>query len=113
MTTATAEHRLTPRVNVFEDSDGVTIEAEFPGVAKDGAEVEVRDGHLILKGAVKSTGTAGRYHIQERRKVDFFRAFALSDAVDTSKVEANLSDGVLTVRLPKADRLRPRTVAVN
>lgn len=111
--TATAEHQLAPRVNVLEDGEGVTIEAEFPGVSKDGVEVEVRDGHLILKGAIKATGPAGRYRVQERQKADFFRAFALSDAVDTSKVEAKLSDGVLTVRLPKADHLRPRTVVVN
>lgn len=112
MTTATAERRLAPRVNILEDSDGVTIEAEFPGVAKDDAEVEVRDGQLILKGARKSAATEGRYRIQERQEADFFRAFALSDAMDSSKVEAGLSDGVLTVRIPKSDRMRPRTVVV-
>ena len=113
MTTATRENYVTPRMNVLEDAEVVTIEADFPGVARDDAEVEVRDGHLILKGDRKSNGAAGRYRVQERRSAGYYRTFALGDVIDPAKVEAKLSDGVLTVTLHKTDRFKPKTVNIN
>ncbi len=113
MTTVTREKYVTPRVNVLEDAEALTIEADFPGVAQDDAEVEVRDGHLILKGDRKSNGAAGRYRVHERQSAGYYRAFALGDAIDLGKVEAKLSDGVLTVRLEKADRLKPKTISIH
>ncbi len=113
MTTTTREQYVTPRVNVLEDAEAVTIEADFPGVANGDAEVELRDGHLILKGERKSNGASGRYRIHERQSAGFYRAFALSDAIDTEKVDAKMRDGVLTVTLQKADRLKPKTISIN
>lgn len=113
MTTESTEKYVTPRVNVLEDAEAVTIEADFPGVARDDAEVEVRDGHLILKGDRKPNGAAGRYRIHERQSAGFYRTFALGDAIDPGKVEAKMSDGILTVTLQKADRLKPKTVSIN
>jgi len=100
-------------VNVREDSDAVTIEAEFPGVAQDDAEVEVRDGNLILKGNRKTNGEDGNYRVHERHNAGFYRSFALGEAIDSEKVDAKMSDGVLTVTLQKADRLKPRTININ
>jgi len=112
-TTMTRERYVTPRVNVREDSDAVTIEAEFPGVAQDDAEVEVRDGNLILKGNRKTNGEDGNYRVHERHNAGFYRSFALGEAIDSEKVDAKMSDGVLTVTLQKADRLKPRTININ
>ncbi|MDK1022496.1 MAG: Hsp20/alpha crystallin family protein [Candidatus Hydrogenedentes bacterium] len=113
MTNATREQYVTPRVNVLEDAEAVTIEADFPGVANGGAEVELRDGHLILKGDRKSNGTSGRYRIHERQSAGFYRAFALGDAIDTEKIDAKMMDGVLTVTLQKVDRLKPKTISIH
>ncbi len=113
MTITTREQYVTPRVNVLEDSEAVTIEADFPGVANGDAEVELRDGHLILKGERKSNGASGRYRIHERKSAGFYRAFALGDAIDTEKVDAKMRDGVLTVTLQKADHLKPKTISIN
>lgn len=113
MTNATREQYVTPRVNVLEDTEAVTIEADFPGVANGDAEVELRDGHLILKGDRKSNGEAGRYRVHERRSAGFYREFALGDAIDTEKVDAKMRDGVLTVTLQKASHLKPRTISIN
>ncbi len=112
-TTMTRERYVTPRVNVREDTDAVTIEAEFPGVAQDDAEVEVRDGNLILKGNRKTNGEDGNYRVHERHNAGFYRSFALGEAIDSEKVDAKMSDGVLTVTLQKADRLKPRTININ
>ena len=113
MTTITRERYVAPRVNVLEDADAVTIEAELPGVAQGDTEVEVRDGHLILKGDRKSNGAEGRYRVHERQNAGYYRRFALGDAIDTGKVEAKMRDGVLTVTLQKADRLKPRSISIN
>ncbi len=112
-TTMTRERYVTPRVNVREDDEAVTIEAEFPGVAQDDAEVEVRDGTLILKGNRNSNGAEGQYRVQERHNAGFYRSFALGEAIDSDKVDAKLSDGVLTVTLQKSERLKPRTININ
>lgn len=111
MATATEERYIKPRVNVREDAHEVTIEAELPGVSKNEAEIEVRDGHLILKGKRSPKGE-GRYRVQERHDSSFYRAFALSDAIDTEHVEARIKDGVLTVTLQKVDRLRPKSIPI-
>lgn len=113
MTTTTRERYVAPRVNVLEDAEAVTIEAEFPGVAQDDAEVEVRDGNLILRGDRKSNGAEGLYRVHERQNAGFYRSFALGEAIDTGKVDAKMSDGVLTVTLQKVDRLKPKTISIN
>ncbi len=113
MTTVTRERYVTPRVNVLEDGEAVTIEADFPGVAQGDAEVELRDGHLILKGDRKSNGMSGRYRIHERESAGFYREFALGDTIDTGKIDAKMKDGVLTITLQKADRLKSKTVSIN
>ncbi len=111
--TTTMEHYVAPRVNVLEDRDAIRIEVELPGVAREDAEVEVRDGRLVLIGRRPANGTSGQYRIRERPAAGYYRAFALSDAIDSGKVEAEMHDGVLKVTLPKVDRLKARTITVN
>jgi HSP20 family protein len=113
MDTTIQERYITPRVNVFEREDAVVIEAEVPGVARDNAEVELRDGTLHLKAHPSTNGKDGRYRLRERIPAGYYRAFSIGDAFDPDRVEARLQDGVLTVTLAKSERLRPRQVAVN
>lgn len=113
-TTSQEERYIAPRVNVVEEEDAVIIEAEVPGVARENTEVEVRDGTLHLKARINGNGQGhGRYRLRERVPASYYRAFTLGDGVDPSRVEATLQHGVLTVRLAKSERLRPRQIAVN
>lgn len=109
----TQERYILPRVNVLEDEESVVIEAEVPGVSKDEAQVEVRDGKLIVKANRHANGVNGKYRLQERPSAGYYRTFALTDAIDQTKVEARLNDGILTITLAKSDHLKPRTISVN
>ena len=112
-TTIQEERYISPRVNVVEKDDAVIIEAEVPGVSREHAEVEVRDGTLRLKARVNGNGGEGRYRLRERIPASYYRVFTLGDAVDPGNVEARLQDGVLTVRLAKSERQRARQIVVN
>jgi len=116
MTTAAPEMTdrfMAPRVNIIEREDAVVLEAELPGVAKDGVNLEFKDGELILIGKRRAANGEGRAHIQERSRADFRRVFALSRSIDTQRIDANMKDGVLTVTLNKIDAVKPRRIAVN
>ncbi len=113
MTTIQEERYVTPRVNVMEREDAIVIEAEVPGVARDHAELEVRDGALHIKARTNGNGAQGAYRLRERVPATYYRTFQLGDAIDTERVEARLVDGVLTVTLPKSERLRPRQISIN
>ncbi|MBX7257085.1 MAG: Hsp20/alpha crystallin family protein [Candidatus Hydrogenedentes bacterium] len=104
---------MMPRVNIMEKADEVIIEAELPGVSKDGTQIEVKDNELTLTGHRKVSENDGRIHLRERAQADYRRVFALSRAIDTSRVEAEMKDGVLTLRLPKRDEVKPRRISVN
>ena len=69
---------------------------------------------LSIQGEMKHGRTEDeRYLLQERPSGKFFRSFELPDAVDANKVEASLTNGVLTLRLPKAEEARPRSIKVS
>ena len=115
MTNATCETKtaIRPRVDVRETENGITLEADLPGVTKENAVVEVRNGQLIIEGKRASGESNTTWRIRERPSADFYRAFALADTVDTEKIEANLENGVLTVALHKRPELTPRKVVIN
>ena len=104
---------LTPAVDVFEDSQGVTLWADLPGVTKDRLDVKVHDGNLYIE-AEANVPTPGGLRLQhaEMREPHFARAFSLSADFDTSKIEANLLNGVLKLTIPRHDAARPRRIEV-
>ncbi|SAL06928.1 heat shock protein Hsp20 [Caballeronia arationis] len=104
---------LTPAVDVFEDSQGITLWADLPGVTKDKLEVKVHDGNLYIEAeAVVPTPAGLRLQHAEIREPRFARAFSLSPDFDTSKIDANLQDGVLKLTIPRRDEARPRRIEV-
>ena len=107
------ERLIAPRVNVVEREDALVVEAEVPGVTRDHAQIEVRDGTLHITARVNGNGATGAYRLRERVPATYYRRFQLGDTIDTEKVEASLKDGVLTVTLPKSERLRPRQISIN
>jgi HSP20 family protein len=113
MTTETPVRYIPPRVNIIENQDAVTIEAELPGVSKENAEIEVRNGTLVLQGRRANGHDKSTFRFRERSDADYFRVFQLGDGVDTNGISARMVDGVLTIHVPKADRLKPRTISVN
>lgn len=115
MTNATCETKkaIQPRVDICKTETGVKLEAELPGVTKENAVVEVRDGQLIIEGKRNGTDVNATWRLRERPRADFYRAFALGDTLDTEKIEANLENGVLTIALNKRPELAPNKIVIN
>ncbi|UDM52390.1 Hsp20/alpha crystallin family protein [Cupriavidus sp. MP-37] len=104
---------LLPAVDIVEDSNGVTLWADLPGVTKDKLEVNVHDGNLHIEAeAVVPTPKGLRVQHAEIREPHFARAFSLSADLDTSRIEANLHDGVLKLTIPRREEARPRRIEV-
>ncbi|MDD5198646.1 MAG: Hsp20/alpha crystallin family protein [Terrimicrobiaceae bacterium] len=103
---------VVPAVNIHQDADGYTLEAEMPGVPKSGVEVTFEDGKLTLTGHRPGNGTAEGAVYRESSEADYRRAFDLDPSIDSSRIEAGIEQGLLTVRLPKAEGAKPRRIAV-
>src|SRR5580700_2805617 len=94
--TAAVEY-LTPPANILEMKDGYVLEAEMPGVSKDGLEVTVENGELTIVGHRAVTEVKGREVYRESRRFDYRRSFELDPSIDTAKITAKVDQGVLTL----------------
>jgi HSP20 family protein len=103
---------VTPEVNIFETKDGYILEAEMPGVGKDGLEVTLEGNEITILGHRKVDTAPGELLFRERRLADYRRVFELDPAIDTSKVSAKVDQGVLTLSLPKSEKVKPRKITV-
>lgn len=110
---AAREEYLTPKVNIFETAEGYVLEAEMPGVGKDGVEITVEGTEITLTGRRRAESAAGETLFRERKVADYRRVFELDPAIDTTKVSAKMEQGILTVTLPKSERVKPRKVTVD
>jgi HSP20 family protein len=104
---------LVPAVDIVEDSHGVTLWADLPGVPRERLDVKVHDGRLFIEAeAVVATPADLRVHHAEIRAPYFARAFTISEDFDTTKVDANLQNGVLKLVIPRREAARPRRIDV-
>lgn len=102
---------VAPRVDVYENEQEYLIVADLPGVKKESLKLDIDDDELKLEG-VRDTQDPGSLVAGECRPVDYRRKFVVPQGVDREKIDAELSAGVLRLRLPKAEALRPRQIAV-
>ncbi|UXU85404.1 Hsp20/alpha crystallin family protein [Burkholderia sp. S-53] len=110
---STRRMTLVPAVDIYEDSQGVTLWADLPGVTKDKLDVKVHDNSLSIEAeAVVPTPANLRLQHAEVREPHFARTFTLSPDFDTSRIEASLQDGVLKLTIPRRDEARPRRIEV-
>jgi HSP20 family protein len=110
---AARQEYLLPEVNIFETKDGYVLEAEMPGVNKDGLEITLEGNEITIVGHRQTEAVPGELLFRERRLADYRRVFELDPAIDTSKVSAKMEQGVLTLTLPKSERVKPRKIAVD
>lgn len=106
--------RWAPLVDVSEDEREYLIKAELPEVHKDDVKVTVENGVLTIAGERKLAAEekTRKYHRVERAYGNFVRSFAVPDDADDARVSADFKDGVLTLRLVKHEKARPRSVEV-
>ena len=103
---------VAPEVNIFETPEGYVLEAEMPGVNKGGLEITVEGNEITIVGRRAEESVTGDPLFRERTKADFRRVFELDPAIDTSKINAKMQQGVLTLTLPKSDEVKPRRIPV-
>jgi HSP20 family molecular chaperone IbpA len=104
---------LVPAVDIVEDKQGVTVWADLPGVPKDKLDIRMHDGNLSIEAeAVLSTPAGLSATHVEVRASRYARAFSISADLDTSKIDASLQDGVLTLRIPRREAALPRRIEV-
>lgn len=108
-----AQRTIAPPVDIFEDAGGITLLADMPGVARDGLDVRLDGDSLAIEGQVNIPAADGMRALWAEVNVPRFRrTFTLSRELDTGRIEANLRDGVLTLRIPKQAHAQPRRIAV-
>jgi HSP20 family protein len=104
---------VAPEVNIFETKDGYVLEAEMPGVNKQGLEIMLEGNEITLVGHRQNEAVAGVPLFRERALADYRRVFDLDPAIDTAKISAKMDQGVLTLTLPKSERVKPRKITVD
>ena len=100
-----------PRVDVYENANELLVLADVPGATRESITVHVDKGQLTLE-ARRAAGDHGTAALSEYRPVDFHRIFTVPQGIDASKIEAELTAGVLRVKLPKSEALKPRRIEI-
>lgn len=104
---------FTPSVDIYETEQELMLLADMPGVRAEGINIDLHENILTLSGDVKPPeGEKEIDVIREYRTGRYLREFALSENIDQSKIEAKIKDGVLRLRLPKAEAAKPRKISV-
>lgn len=103
-----------PPVVISEDNDYLYVRAELPGVESDQLDLSVVNDQLILRGERKNgeEGEKVNYHRREREEGIFRRVIALPSRVNTENVEARTKNGILTIKLAKAEEVKPRPIQI-
>ena len=103
-----------PAVDLLESKDAYLIRAELPGMKREDIKVEVKDANLVLSGETKSDKPADgvEYRHVERVAAKFSRSFSLPETAKPDGIEATYKDGILEIRVPKAQETKPRQVEI-
>ena len=111
--TQAPQRAVLPAVDVYEDEAGITLLADMPGVARDQLELKVEGDALSIEGGVRALTPEGLEAVYAEVRVPRYRrSFSLSRELDTTRIEANLKDGVLRLRIPKQAHAQPRRITV-
>ena len=104
-----------PLVNVAEDQDYFYISSEIPGMTSGEINISATGRNLTISGERKifSEGDNVRYHRREREDGKFYRSIALPSDIQVDKIEAGYNDGILSVKIPKAEEAKPKQITVN
>ena len=113
LTNAAPTTTIRPPVDISETADGIILQADMPGVAKEGLNLRVDGPNLVVEGAI---GIVPQQQMSalyaDVRSTLYRRSFVLGNELEAGNIDADLKDGVLTVRIPKRAEHRPRRIEV-
>ena len=103
-----------PAIDMYQTEDEVVVEAALPGFKADEVQINITGDVLTLRGEVKQEQEKKdkAWHLREHRWNSFERSVALPTAVVPDRAEASFENGILTITLPKAEEVKPKTIAV-
>ncbi len=102
-----------PAADIFEGENDLTVILEMPGVEKSNVDIHVEDGVLNVEGRLDLTKYQGLQPLYTEYNIGHYsRSFRLSSAIDQTKIAAEMKDGVLSLKLPKVEEAKPRTIQV-
>lgn len=102
-------------LDVAEEKDAYLVKASVPGVKPEEIDVSMVNNVLTIRGEMKEDQEIKEeeYHLRERRYGSFMRSVTLPDSVDAEQIEATYENGVLTLRVPKSEAVKPKKIAVH
>ncbi len=107
------ESWIAPLIDIYETTDDFFLTAQMPGVAKDDVKVKLEDGHLVVMGRINfDEPVKKKFILKETETGNFYRRFKISDNIDANQIDAKLEDGLLKVKLPKHERVKPRSIEI-
>jgi HSP20 family molecular chaperone IbpA len=102
-----------PATDIYEAEDALTVILEMPGVEKSNVKIHVEDGALNVEGRLELAKYRGLQPLYTEYNIGHYsRGFRLSSKIDQSKIAAEMKDGVLSLKLPKIEEAKPRTIQV-
>jgi HSP20 family protein len=110
--TGTGEGGWVPLADLSETQDAYMVEVDVPGVKRDDINVELAGNELVVTGELKETEREGLFRKRTRRTGRFEYRTSLPQDVEADKIEAKLTDGILTLRVPKAEEAKPRRIQI-
>ncbi len=107
-------HWSMPAVDMYQTDNEIVVKAAVPGVKTEDAQINVTGEVLTIKGEVKEKEEVKEkaYHLREQRWGMFERTLALPTDVIADKAKAEFENGILTITLPKAEEVRPKTISI-
>ncbi len=107
------ESWIAPLVDIYETQEDYFLTAQMPGVKKENVKIKLEEGNLVIMGRIDyEQNISNKYVLKEAEIGNFYRRFKISDSVDETKIDAKLENGILNVKLPKHDRLKPKTIEI-
>lgn len=107
------ESWVAPLIDIYETEDDFYLNAYMPGVKKEDVRIKLEDGNLVIMGRIDYDETINKkYVLQETVLGNYYRRFKISDSIDETKIDAKLENGILNVKLPKHERVKPRTIEI-
>jgi len=109
-----SDSNWTPAMDIYETDVEYVIYAEVPGVNKGSMDIQLNAGVLTIKGEKNKNGKSedAVVHRKEMNPGEFTRSFSLPEDVDVEKISAELKDGILELKIPKAEEKKPRSIPI-
>lgn len=107
------ESWIAPLIDIYETADDYFLAAFMPGVAKENLKIKLEDGNLVIMGRIDYDSTLDKkYVLKESETGNYYRRFKIADSIDESRIDARLENGILNVKLPKHERVKPKTIEI-